>query len=280
LPFLLPAAVSGPAHTLTGMAMPTTSWKDLDQRKRGVTPVRVIVAAALAASFGSVVSELVFHGLRGWFAEHPVTVAVVSGLIFLVLTVFLVERWLAFNESQRWRTSAMAALDAYIHSADDAVRRIYSRVYVVVEELPAPPNAVAGTPRLPSPEPHIGDAVARLLAQDERDRKDRLVVLSSFIRVTANELSVTALLAMQTIARHEPFAWVIGNIAKQQSRLADAARTCNALDFMRSGFGGAHDATYRKRAAKGGPDIEDLLQAFVDELHTMRTQLDEVPAGE
>jgi len=40
-------------------------------------------------------------------------------------------------------------------------RRIYSRVYVVVEELPAPPNAVAAPPRLPSPEPHIGDAVAR-----------------------------------------------------------------------------------------------------------------------
>jgi len=130
---------------------------------------------------------------------------------------------------------------------------------------------------VPHPEPHVGDALQRLLDQDERDRGARVVALSSFIRRHANQLGVTALLATQSIARHEPFAWIIENIAQQQTRVADAARNCNVLDFFRTGFGGVHDATYRGTAAKAMRDIDELLQAFVEELHTMRAQLDEVP---
>jgi hypothetical protein len=235
-----------------------------------------VVAIVLAVGIGLVASELALERLRRWLAARPVTVAVAVGLIFLVLTVFLVERWLALNESERWRTPAVAALDAYIHSADDVGLQIYSRVYSMVDELPVPAGVVA-SPRLPWPEPHIADALQRLLEQDRLDSSARVVALSSFMRGQANHLAVTALLATQTIARHEPFAWIIENIAQQQTRLADAARSCNGLDWVGSGFGGAHNTTYRATAAKGMQDIEKGLQAFVDEVHTMRAQLDEVP---
>lgn len=62
-----------------------------------------MVAFTLTAALALVCGELAFGWFRQWLAARPDTVAVAVGLIFLVLTVFLVERWLALNESERWR---------------------------------------------------------------------------------------------------------------------------------------------------------------------------------
>jgi hypothetical protein len=198
-------------------------------------------------------------------------------VIFLVLTVFLVERWLALNESERWRTPAVAAFDAYIHTADEVVRQVYAHIYSMVDELPVPANVVASA-RLPWPERHIADALQQLLDQDRLDRSARIVALSSFMRAQANQLAVTALLATQTIATHERFAWIIETIAQQQTPLAEAAPMCNGLDWVRNRFGGTHDATYQGDRGEAMQNIDETFQAFVEALHAMATQLDEVPA--
>ncbi len=109
-----------------------------------LTPLRVVVAFTLTAALALVCCELAFGWVRQWLAARPATVAVAVGLIFLVLTVFLVECWLALKESERWRAPAVAALDAYIHSADDVAQQVYSHVYELVAALPAPANAVTG----------------------------------------------------------------------------------------------------------------------------------------
>ncbi len=85
------------------------------QRRRRV-PTLAVVLVGIAVVFGVtwVLAELISSKTRTWTSSHPVAVTLGAGLILLVLTVFFVERWVALNESKRWRAPALAALQAYV----------------------------------------------------------------------------------------------------------------------------------------------------------------------
>ena len=238
------------------MALDQSAWPEPGTRRRLFTSRQTVVAAVLVAAGVLVYLELRCASTREWLVAHPFTVALGAGLALLALTVLAVERLFALVESRRWRSSALAALDAYLFSADRAVQRIVDRLLDLVRTLPAPPQG----------EPRVSEALEMLLEQD----RPRLVALSDFVREQTDSLAVVAMGAVATLTRHEPLVPAVERIAEQQRRLAEVADRANFLSFIGGGYGGPHDAKLKEHAAEHMASVQKGLQMFTNELHEMR----------
>ena len=183
--------------------------------KRRRIPTRAVVLVGIGVIFGiaGVVAELEGDAVRDWTVEHPFTVTLGAGLILLLLTVFAVERWLAWTESKRWRLPSLAALDAYAAGG----LAVHRRLNVAFLSLPGADKFTSrGRPSKESVEKMMEAAGA----------------LSAFGSIVSNEMSglaPVALLAIQTVARHEPYGDLIGLIAGDQAKLGSLATHSESL---------------------------------------------------
>ena len=121
-------------------ANPASACHDVDLRPPRLRHSTFLVALDVAAGLLWILADLTTRGVQRWSVRHPVTVSSAVGLMLLVITVFAVERWLAVNESKRWRAPALMALDAYVFAADRVARRITHRLSELVRALPNPPR--------------------------------------------------------------------------------------------------------------------------------------------
>jgi hypothetical protein len=245
-------------------ANPTSAWRNLEQRPPGLRLAKALVGLDLAAGLLWILAELTMGGVQRWSAAHPVTVGFGVGLILLVITVFAVERWLAFNESQRWRAPALTALDSYVFAADRVARRIAERLFELVRAIPNPPRT----------EPRFEEAVALLLAQPVSDaREGPAGELAQFARDETTALAATATLASDMVARHQPFAWVVEIIAEQQQRLGTIADLLGGMSRMMAGPEYSRDPRWAAEIERDSGAVFALLNEYLEILQTMRIQV-------
>ncbi|MGH2880830.1 MAG: hypothetical protein ACRDK4_14640 [Solirubrobacteraceae bacterium] len=183
--------------------------------KRRRVPTRAVVLVGIGVIFGiaGVVAELEGDAVRDWTVEHPFTVTLGTGLILLLLTVFAVERWLAWTESKRWRVPSLAALDAYAAGG----LAVHQRLYDAFLSLP-------GADKFSSRGRPTEESVEKMM--------EAAGALSAFGSIVSNEMSglaPVALLAIQTVARHEPYGDLIGLIAGYQANLGTLATHSESL---------------------------------------------------
>jgi hypothetical protein len=245
-------------------ANPASAWHDLDQRPPRLRHSTFLVALDFAAGLLWILAELTVRGVQRWSVRHPVTVSFGVGLMLLVITVFAVERWLAVNESKRWRAPALMALDAYVFAADRLARRITDRLFELVRALPNPPRI----------EPRFEAAVALLLAQTVSDaREGPAGELARFARDETTVMAMTATVTSDMVARHQPFASVIQVIGEQQQRLATLADLLGGMSRMMAGPDYAHDPRWAAEIERDTGTVFAHLNDYLEVLQTMRTQV-------
>jgi hypothetical protein len=204
--------------------------------------------------------ELGLACFRRWLISHPFTVALGAGLIVVALTLLGVERVFGIIESRRWRSAALVALDHYVFSVDRAVQAIYERINEIVRALPQPPAHDPG---------RVGLKLELILEQ----RPEAFEELSDFIREQADALGSTAMVAASTVARHEPYAEMVRRIFLQQQRLGDAAQMCHGLLFTATAVRNSGSEKLKPLLARYVREVEQLLEAVVDDIHTIRLQV-------
>lgn len=234
----------------------------------------VFVALVVVLGTGGVLTELRSANARSWFTNHPVTVALATGLILLVLTVFAVERWLALQESKRWRAPALAALDAYVNGGLRTVRRVDSKLGELLDEHRLREAASDNEPDL---QRLFFDA---LMARDYH----RFRSLAEVMTNEMTQLAILSLLAVQTVARHEPFARLVGTVAAEQALFGSLAQSVWDLQTTL----GSAIAQRPRSAAPREPvpgankvkhqttEIEQGLISFLNELHIIRAEVERV----
>ena len=187
--------------------------------------------------------------------------------MLLVLTVFAVERWLAFTESERWRSPALMALNAYVFAADRVGRLINDRMLELVRELPSHPH-----------EPRLNDALVFLLAQPVTPAGDGPVhKLAVFARDETSALTITAAVMADMVARHQAFAWVVKTIAQEQQRLADIADRLNGMSRMLAGPARASDPKWSNTIERQTTEVFSLMQTYLEVLNDLRALEMEAP---
>lgn len=222
---------------------------------------RLLAVVTALVAIAAICLELVSADFRCWAVNHPIAIAIGTGAALIGLTAFAVERLLAAREARRWRTPALLALDAYVFSADRTNQRIHARLVEEVKDLPSQPGG-GWTFR-------FGEALTLILEQ----RRLALLKISDFVRREADELALVAIQVSGTASRAEDLNDTLGRVFTEQARLARIAEICTHLSFLGTGFSGPNAERLRVLADEATKEAEDLVQAFQDELATMRMQL-------
>lgn len=237
-----------------GSALPALFDRPPRWRRLMAGVIGIAVAAAICL-------ELFLADFRCWAVNHPIAVAIGTGAALIGLTAFAVERLLAAKEARRWRKPALLALDAYVFSADRTNQRIHARLAEEVKGLPSPPGGGWIF--------RFGEALTLILEQ----RRLALLELSDFVRGEADELALVAIQVSGTASRAEDLNDTLERVFTEQARLARIAEICTHLSFLGTGFSGPDAERLGALADEATKEAEELVQAFQDELATMRLQL-------
>jgi hypothetical protein len=214
--------------------------------------VVLVLAGAVVVSW----LEQTNADVRRWAVEHPITVALVAGLVLLALTVLGVERFLSLMESRRWRDPGREAINTWLFAADEAIRNIGLGVERAAESLALPP----------APGSKLRDFLPALAEQDP----DALRDVSDLVRREAGHVGITAMTAVSIVARYTPLGGVARMMFDAQRHFDEVADICRHLAWTNPLLLGEHRVKVLPLAVDAAEKVSRLLSEINDDLVHLR----------
>jgi len=221
-----------------------------------LSPATAAAALVVILAIVALTAEHASTAVSAWAVNHPITVAIATGVALAAMTILGVQRFLARKEAQRWHRPALEAVNAYLFTADRAIRGIWE----VLEER-AQAAASAG---------RASSDLDKLLVALAETEPDVLRDCADDVRDRASTLASTVM-AVSAVVAHDPaLMGIVTLLGEGQRRFDDIADICRHLAWVNPLLTGEHRETARVHAEETAAKVPNLLREINEDLVHLR----------